>query len=465
LELESSADLTGIGARAGGPSADGRGQPPPEASPRGRRRRWRRWLAGGLLLVVLVGAGGWWLTRRPEPARYLTEPVTRGSVALALTATGTVNPVTVVEVGTYVSGPIVKWYCDFNARVTVGQLCAQIDPRPFQMVADQATANLAVARAQLVKDQASLAYARTTYERDVGLLKRGIVSQATVDSEKSAFDQAVAQVTYDESGSQERQAELNAAQINLGFSHIISPVDGVVVSRNIEVGQTVAASFQTPILFLIATDLTKMQVDTNVSESDIGGVKIGDKATFSVQTFPNRQFHGAVRQVRQAPTTVQNVVTYDVVVAVDNRDGALKPGMTATTRIVKDERVGVLVLPAQALRFLPEGASRGSRPGAGGAGTRGGRPGGGSAVGAKASTDTGQAEQERAHRRRVWVLRDDKPAAVPVTVGLDDGTSAEIVKSELKEGDPVIVAEAAANAKPGAGAAGRAPGFFRPGGR
>ena len=465
MELESSADLTGIGARAGGPSADGHGPAPPEASPRGRRRRWRRWLAGGLLLVVLVGAGGWWLTRRPEPARYLTEPVTRGSVALALTATGTVNPVTVVEVGTYVSGPIVKWYCDFNARVTVGQLCAQIDPRPFQMVADQATANLGVARAQLVKDQASLAYARTTYERDVGLLKRGIVSQATVDSEKSAFDQAVAQVTYDESGIQERQAELNAAQINLGFSHIISPVDGVVVSRNIEVGQTVAASFQTPILFLIATDLTKMQVDTNVSESDIGGVKIGDKATFSVQTFPNRQFHGAVRQVRQAPTTVQNVVTYDVVVAVDNRDGALKPGMTATTRIVKDERVGVLVLPAQALRFLPEGASRGSRPGAGGAGTRGGRPGGGSAVGAKASTDTGQAEQERAHRRRVWVLRDDKPAAVPVTVGLDDGTSAEIVKSELKEGDPVIVAEAAANAKPGAGAAGRAPGFFRPGGR
>src|SRR5262249_7372236 len=151
---------------------------------------------------------------------------------------------------------------------------AQIDPRPFQMVADQATANLAVARAQLAKDQASLVYARTTYERDVGLLKRGVVSQAMVDSEKSAYDQGVAQVSYDESAIQERQAELNAAQVNLGFSHIISPVDGVVVSRNIEVGQTVAASFQTPILFLIATDLTKMQVDTNVSESDIGGVKV-----------------------------------------------------------------------------------------------------------------------------------------------------------------------------------------------
>ena len=209
---------------------------------------------------------------------------------------------TVVEVGTYVSGPIVRWYCDYNARVTVGQLCAQIDPRPFQMVADQAAANLSVAKAQLAKDQASLAYAKTTYERDSKLLEPGIVAQTTVESDKSTYDQAVAQVSYDASAIQERQAEVNAAQVNLGFTHIISPVDGIVVSRNIEVGQTVAASFQTPILFLIATDLTKMQVDTNVSESDIGDVKIGDPATFTVQTFPNRQFHGTVRQVRQAPT-------------------------------------------------------------------------------------------------------------------------------------------------------------------
>src|SRR4029453_7012296 len=183
----------------------------------------------------------------------------------------------------------------------------------------------------------------------------GIVSQATLDSEKSAYEQAAAQITYDQSAIQERQAELSAAQVNLGYARIISPVNGIVVSRNIEIGQTVAASFQTPILFLIATDLTKMQVDTNVSESDIGDVKIGDPATFSVQTFPKRQFHGTVRQGRQAANTVQNVVTYDVVVAVDNRDGALKPGMTATTRIVKAEHDGVLTVPEQALRFRPEG--------------------------------------------------------------------------------------------------------------
>jgi HlyD family secretion protein len=417
--------------------------------PRGRRRSlpWMRWVVALVGLAVIGGSAYYWLARRPAPVRYLTAPVTRGTVAVALTATGTVNPVTVVEVGTYVSGPIVKWSCDFNTQVAVGQLCAQIDPRPFQMVADQAAANLAVARAQLVKDRAGLVYAKTTYERDSGLLERGIVSQATLDNEKSTYDQAVAQITYDESAIQERQAEVNAAQVNLGFTRIISPVNGVVVSRNIEIGQTVAASFQTPILFLIATDLTKMQVDTNVSESDIGGVKVGDHATFSVQTFPNRQFEGAVRQVRQAPTTVQNVVTYDVVVDVDNRDGALKPGMTATTRIVKAERDDVLMLPEQALRFRPEGVP-------------GERAGGGPRRSDRAAAGAGDGTR----RGRAWILREGKPTAVPLVVGLEDGTSAEIAKGELAEGDQVIVAEATTAPKGGPGA-GQAPRFFQPGSR
>jgi len=166
-----------------------------------------RWLVALAVLALVGGGAYYWLARRPTPARYVTAPVTRGTVAVALTATGTVNPVTVVEVGTYVSGPIVKWSCDFNTRVTVGQLCAQIDPRPFQMVADQAAANLAVAKAQLAKDRASLVYAKTTYERDSELLERGIVSQATLDNEKSTYDQASAQIMYDESAIQERQAE------------------------------------------------------------------------------------------------------------------------------------------------------------------------------------------------------------------------------------------------------------------
>ena len=428
-------------------SADGQLGQVAGVSPRGWRLslHWGRWLVMAVVLALAGSVAYYRMINRQTSVQYITAPVKRGNVAVGLTATGIVNPVTVVEVGTYVSGPIARWYCDFNARVTVGQLCAQIDPRPFQVTADQATANLAVARAQLAKDQANLAYAKTTYERDVGLLKPGIVAQTTVDSDKSAYDQALAQLSYDEASIQERQAEVHAAQVNLGFTRIISPVNGIVVSRNIEVGQTVAASFQTPILFLIATDLTKMQVDTSVSESDIGGVKEGDRATFSVLPFPNRQFEGSVRQVRQAPSTVQNVVTYDVVVAVDNRDGLLKPGMTATTRIIKAEHDDVLTLPEQALRFLPEGG-RTRRPGA------------------TAKDTTESASGDGIRQARAWVLRDGKPTAVPVTVGIDDGTSAEIIKGDLAQGDQVIVAEA----KPGgrsSGAAGQTPRFFPAGGR
>jgi HlyD family secretion protein len=429
------------------PSANGQLREVAGAFPRGGRLslRWGHWLVAAVILV-LAGSIAYYRTINTQTSvQYITAPVKRGNVAVALTATGTVNPVTVVEVGTFVSGPIAHWYCDFNARVTVGQLCAQIDPRQFQVAADQAAANLSVAKAQLAKDQANLAYAKTTYERDVGLLKPGIVSQTTVDSDKSSYDQAVAQVSYDESSIQERQAEVHAAQVTLGFTRIISPVNGIVVSRNIEIGQTVAASFQTPILFLIATDLTKMQVDTSVSESDIGGVKEGDRAIFSVLPFPNRQFEGSVRQVRQAPSTVQNVVTYDVVVAVNNRDGLLKPGMTATTRIIKAEHDNVLTLPDQALRFLPEGA-RTRRSGA-------------------TPKDTTESPSEDGIRQaRAWVLRDGKPTPVPVTAGIEDGTSAEIIKGNLAQGDQVIVTEA----RPGvrnSGTVGQPPRFFQAGGR
>src|SRR5499426_4136270 len=189
-------------------------------SPRGWRLslHWGRWLVMAVILALAGSVPYYRMIKTQTSMQYITAPVKRGNVAVGLTATGIVNPVTVVEVGTYVSGPIARRHCDFNARVTVGQLCAQIDPRPFQMVADQAAANLAVAKAQLVKDRASLVYAKTTYERDRGLLERGIVSQSTLDNEKSTYDQASAQITYDESAIQERQAEVNASQVNLGFT-------------------------------------------------------------------------------------------------------------------------------------------------------------------------------------------------------------------------------------------------------
>lgn len=241
-----------------------------------------------------------------------------------MTATGTVNPELNVIAGTYVSGVIKELYCDYNTRVTKGQVCAKIDPRPFETAVKQARASLAIAKAQLQKDSASFAYAKITYERNLRLVATHAVSQDTVDDARSDYEQAQAQIARDEATIEHRQAVLDAAQVKLGYTDIVSPVDGTVVSRNVTIGQTVAASFQTPTLFLIASDLTRMQVDTNVSQGDIGDLKVGAQATFNVDAFPKRTFRGLVSQVRQSPQTVQNVVTFDVVLSVDNLDLALK---------------------------------------------------------------------------------------------------------------------------------------------
>src|SRR5262249_21065729 len=247
------------------------GRPPSAMT--GRVRTWS--IALGLILAGVLGYSYW--RRAPPAPSYVMAEVTRGPVVRTITTTGAVDPVITVQVGAYVSGTIQASYCDYNTKVKPGQLCAKIDPRPYQVVVDQDAANLANAQAQLKKDQASLAYAKISYARDQALLGRGIVSRDTVDNDKSTYDQAVAQVKVDESTIQQRQAELHAAQVNLDYTNIISPVEGTVVARNITIGQTVAASFQTPTLFLIAQDLTKMQVDTNVSETDVGNAKVGQK--------------------------------------------------------------------------------------------------------------------------------------------------------------------------------------------
>jgi len=378
-------------------------------------------IAAVCLLLFVIAAAVWWLvSQRPQPVRFVTATVTRGPIVRTVTATGTVNPVLTIIVGSYVSGVIQSQYCDFNTRVHKGQLCAKIDPRPYQTVVNQARAELANARAQIVKDRAQLAYATRAYERSTALLGHGIVSQDAADNARSAYEQAQAQVVVDSAAIEQRAAALDAALVNLGYTDIVSPVDGTVVSRNVTIGQTVAASFQTPTLFLIATDLTRMQVDTNVSESDIGDLREGKLASFTVEAFPKREFEGRVVQVRQAPQTVQNVVTYDVVVGVANGDLNLKPGMTATTRIVIEQRDRALRVPDQALRFVPSaadaGASRGAPPRA----------------------------TLRPPAARVWVLRGERPVAVDVTTGLDDDTYSEITGGALAEGDTVIIGEIAA---------------------
>jgi len=236
-------------------------------------------------ILVLAGIAVWWMTKGELGPRYITAPVDRGSVVRSVTATGTVNPVIVVQVGTYDSGPIIAIYADFNSPVKAGQLIAKIDPRPFTVKVHEAAAALGNAQAQLGKDQADLAYKKLTFERDAKLHAENVISQDTLDNARSAFQQDVSQVALDRAMVKQQQANLEEAQVNLDYTNIISPVDGTVVSRNVDVGQTVAASFQTPTLFLIAKDLTQMQVDTNVSESDIGDVREGETAAFGVDAF------------------------------------------------------------------------------------------------------------------------------------------------------------------------------------
>jgi HlyD family secretion protein len=372
------------------------------------------WMLAIAALVIITGL--YFLTGRSASTKVITAKVTQGPIVRSVTATGTVNPVITVQVGSYVSGPIQAIYADFNSPVKQGQLIAKIDPRPFKVKVDAAQAVLANARAQYGKDSADLAYKKLNYERNAALLKDGAISKDAADLAFSTYNQAKAQVGLDSANIQQQQANLEDAQVQLNYCDIVSPVDGTIVSRNVDVGQTVAASFQTPTLFLIAKDLTKMQVDSNVSESDIGNVQPGLRAVFKVDTFPDREFEGAVRQVRQAPITVQNVVTYDVVVNVDNPELLLKPGMTANVTIVTAHRDNVLRIPMDALRFAPSGTPL-----------------------SQANALDGTASGRHA---RVWVPgigREIQP--VSVTIGLDDGTNVELIDSQLHAGDRVVTDE------------------------
>lgn len=369
--------------------------------------------------IVVIAIAWYFMHGSAGATRYVTAPVTEGSIIRSVAATGTVNPVTTVQVGTYVSGPITQIYADFNAPVKQGQIIAKIDPRPYAATVALSTAAVANARAQLKKDQANLAYQKITYQRARALLEQQVDSQDQVDSQYSTYNQAVAQVALDDAAIQQQEATLKQAQLNLNYTNIVSPVDGIVVSRNVDVGQTVAASFQTPVLFLVAQDLTKMQVDSNVSESDIGYVKKGEAAEFKVDAFPDRVFHGIVGQVRQAPITVQNVVTYDVVVNVDNPELLLKPGMTANVTIITARRDQVLRIPLDALRFKPPGAK----------------------TIASAADPVSGSDAFSSRDARVWIPSLGSIAPVKLSVGLDDGANVEVLSGPLKAGDLVVTDE------------------------
>ena len=373
------------------------------------------------LLWALLAAGAIATACRGDGAadgRYVTEPVDRGAITATVTATGTVQPVTQVQVGTYVSGPIQAIYVDFNSPVTSGQLVAKIDPAPFEVKVRQAEANLANARASVEKARADLQLKQLTFDRNRTLRARDLISQDELDTSESNHAQAAAQLAFAEAGVKQAAAELDESRITLGYTEIRSPVDGVVISRNVDVGQTVAASFQTPTLFAIAQDLTKMQVNANVSESDIGGLREGQGASFSVDAYPGRSFEGRVAQVRNAPITVLNVVTYDVVIEVANPDLALKPGMTATVAVTTAHGDDVVRVPLRALRFRPESGD-GASP-------------------APAAVAAGRAASDAP---AVYVLdAASQLRRVELRTGLRDERYAEVVEGDLAAGAAVAVA-------------------------
>lgn len=368
-------------------------------------------MAAAAIVVTGVAYAAWQLWPSNEPTRYKTAVVDRGDIVTSVTATGTVNPVTTVQVGTYVSGRIIAIDVDFNSPVRRNQRVAKIDPAPFEVKVQKAEAALANAKAKLAKDRADLALKELTWKRYHELYERELIARADLDRARSDYEQALAQIAVDEAAVRQAEADLAEARINLWYTDILAPVDGIVVSRNVNVGQTVAASFQTPTLFLIADDLTKMQVDTSVSESDIGQIREGQRAVFTVDAYGSRTFEGLVTQVRNAPTTVQNVVTYDVVVAVENPDLALKPGMTATVTITTAERKGAIRVPVRALRFRPETARAGEAP-----------------------------REAQRGESRVWVLRNGTLSPVDVQLGLRNETHAELLHGDLQPGDEVVVA-------------------------
>ena len=419
------------------------------------------WIIGSALLLVGLGTGGYVYLNGDQkgPVRYKTAPIERGTVTQAVTATGRINPVITVQVGSQVSGIIKALYADFNSVVKAGQVVAQIDPAPFQVAVTQMEANLQNALGNLARARADLALQKLNFDRAKVLFQQLLNAQQDVDNARTAYETSQANVQMAEAQVKQARAQLETAKVNLEYTTIHSPVDGIVISRNVDVGQTVAASFQTPVLFLVAKDLTKMQVDTNVSESDIGGITEGKPATFVVDAYPNQVFKGTVTQVRNAPITVQNVVTYNVVIGVDNADLRLRPGMTANVSIIVARRENVLQIPNHALRFKPSFARGMVKAGTQQVPVSGKLETGGTQGGSAESS--GRASAEGKAKPTVWLPNPQgEPTAVEIKTGITDGVHTELVEGPLKEGDDVIVGIEMPKGPHGFGAGGSLPPGF-----
>ena len=422
-----------------------------------------------LLVVPVLLAGGFFLLRgRGEATRYATGTIDRGDIVEVVGATGTLEAVTTVQVGSQVSGTIQSLYADFNSTVKKGQVIARLDPSILQARLGQAEASVLSAQANVDRARATVEDTRQKYERAKELAATKLIAETDLETAKANYDGAVASLKSSQAAESQAVANLNQAKVDLSHTIIDTPIDGVVISRNVDVGQTVAASFQAPVLFVIANDLAQMRVNAAVDEADVGRVREGQEVVFHVDAFPEREFKGTVEQVRLNPTTVSNVVSYNTIVAVDNRDLLLRPGMTATVSIVVRKAENALRLPASALRFRPEGYQRptGGAAAATGTGQRaatgtrpqgqgGGRPGGVPGAAMAAERGPGGPGGGRGPGRPTTVFVPDEkgqPKAVDVRIGVSDGQFVE-VREGLEEGAVVITGTEI----PGARAAGAGP--------
>jgi HlyD family secretion protein len=413
--------------------------PDPDAPRTGRRRLvW----ASALVLLLVVSLVIWRVARRPAPLQYETAVAAKGPVVAKVTATGVLSAVVTVQVGSQVSGRIAKLNADWNDTVKKGALLAEIDPALFQANLEQQKANVLQAQGQLKQAEANVVAAQRTYDRDKPLRASNLIAQADLDTAETTLQAAKAAVIAAQGNLAQAKAQLNQSQVNLDYTKINSPIDGTVISRSVDVGQTVAASLAAPTIFTLAGDLRNMQVDTSVAEADVGKLAAGMDASFLVDAFPDIRFHGTIRQIRNAPQTQQNVVTYDGVIDVKNPDLKLRPGMTANVTVVYADREDVLRVPNAAIRFRPPPemlAALGKGSGGGDGGLVGGgaraapRPGGGSVRGA-----AGQGNPAAPGSRSIWVLRDGRPVPVQIAIGVSDGTLTEVVSGPLQPGDKVL---------------------------
>ena len=366
----------------------------------------KKMIIAAALVIAVLGAAFFYLKSNGSAVPYTTQKPLRCDIRETVSATGTVNAVTTVLVGTQVSGTIQKLYADYNSMVKEGQILALIDPASFEAQVAQSSANLLLAEANLEKAKIALRDTHTNFERNKILFEKNFVSKSDLDASETAYLSAAAQVKASEAQVAQARASLQLAQTNLRYTKILSPVNGTVISRSVDVGQTVAASFQTPTLFTIAQDLTQMQIDASIDEADIGRIKAGGPVAFTVDAYPEMTFKGNVSEIRNAPTTVQNVVTYSVIVKVDNPELKLKPGMTTSLSFIVADKNNVLCIPNAALRVKISDPK----------------------IVAAAPKGTG-----------VWVLKNKKPGRVFLTTGISDNRNTEVISGDISEHAEIIV--------------------------